>query len=110
MWGRWTLLDFGELFFAVVYGFGSLCCCSHFAFKRRLSLLPSVPHSKCGYDEAKEKTNENVLGEEKEHQLDGLKCAKEFNRLLHLGFIHAHLLVSCTKRVYRIAHHGDERL
>ena len=60
-------------------------------------MLPPVSHSKCGYDETKEKPNEDVLGEEKEHQLYGLKCAKEFNRLLHLGFVHTHLLVSCTK-------------
>lgn len=76
MWGRWALSDFGKLFFAVVYGFGGLCCCSRFAFKRRLSSLPLVSHSKCGYDETKEKPNEDVLGEEKEHQLYGLKCAK----------------------------------
>ena len=76
MWGRWALPSFGELFFAVVYGFGSLSCCSHFVFKRRLGLLPPVSHSKCGYDETKEKPNEDVLGKEKEHQLYGLKCAK----------------------------------
>ena len=28
MWVRWALPDFGKLFFAVVYGFGSLCFCS----------------------------------------------------------------------------------
>ena len=44
--------------------------------KCQFSLLPPVSHSKCSYNEAKEKTNEDVLGEEKEHQLDGLKCAK----------------------------------
>ena len=77
MWVRWALPDFGELFFAVLYGLGNLCFCSRFVFfKRRFSLLPPVSHSKCGYDETKEKPNEDVLGEEKEHQLYGLKCAK----------------------------------
>ncbi len=32
MWGRWALPSLGELFFAVVYGFGNLCFCSRFVF------------------------------------------------------------------------------
>ena len=89
-----TLGNFSLLLFMVLAAFVVAPVC----FKKcQFSLLSPMFHSKCGYDEAKEKTNEDVLGEEKEHQLDGLKCAKELNRLLHLGFVHTHLLVSCTK-------------